>query len=97
MLGWSFLVQSPAKETLAYWEASLGGYSWLEERGEMILDKGGYPNKFTVRLGDIRDILADPPDLTWWYEREGDWVKNAELLQKLSDQNFVEVEVWDQS
>lgn len=90
MLGFTYYVSELDETSIGYWSDSGRGwdwsYSWLEplvdkQKAELIVNKGGYPYVYKVRLSDVPD----------------DEKTRLTNLNNPDEDRWILVEAWDQS
>jgi hypothetical protein len=91
MIGWWIYVttQSSGKEhaaTLAQWEVGWDGLAWIEQLVEAgkatILSKGGYPNSYTARAGDVLPFIKSAsvkPPVVFGIDDHLSWMGKMEI------------------
>ena len=95
---------------IARWQASPGGIEWVWElvrRGEASGGGDGYPSTFRVRARDVLPLLDNPPYANNpWRSDPGDILSDAwighthvhgEVTRLCGSDEWIEVEVWDES
>jgi hypothetical protein len=120
MLGWQINIYcqttSPAllkADVLASWQTGLGGTDWLDElvksgRAMLLLEAGGYPLRYAVRVADLLEQLPHLPTphkgplvIGEDYIMEAGWKGRITIdhaaLSAFSPSAVVIVDAWDQS
>jgi len=105
MLGWWIVVSrgqtDDPEQTLATWEASLGGLRWIEAliaSGKALqLRADGYPNQYQARAGDVLPLIEE-------VTRKIDFTRKlfkpkfrAERIAVCTPDELVTISAWDQS
>ena len=98
----------PRLTKLAEWKAGAGAVDWLEElvgtgSAEMILDCGGYPNRYEVSVKYLLPLLQCTlpalSELDSLLDEESVWdlAIDPTLLARQMPNDILVVEAWDQS
>jgi hypothetical protein len=113
MLGWGIFVSTLSKEEndradtatiraslLASWETT-GLLKWLDElvaSGKAVQhSRGGYPNLYTAKAGDVLPLIEDGRIDDWKYAKIYMKQIHKDRMSACRDEQVLTIEVWDQS